>query len=294
MRFYPASTQLVPVALLALIFWGQTGLAWAQSEPSPPWIKEPGQKVFREKYTAGAPGRAFAIAESGQYGWIDKRDSPGKAAQMALFNCVRQAPTAPCLLYSVNGNGVIDLYAIAASDTSAVLARMPPPRQKVTADEARETGLEPTYDPRKGSLEGPTPLSSPYALTVTTGALAEMLSSKDRPVVLDVTEPRREYKKAAIPGAVWIGGAGIYDEKINAQTDRYLSRVMSHITSNKEGPVVVYCGDWKCWEAYNAMQRLYTLGYRKLFWYRGGFASWSKAGLPGIEVPLSAQVSAIK
>lgn len=42
------------------------------------------------------------------------------------------------------------------------------------------------------------------------------------------------------------------------------------------------------------MQRLYILGYRKLYWYRGGMASWAKAGLPVVQVPLAAQVRPLK
>ncbi len=268
--------------------------AYAQDGPSPPWIKDPGIKVYREKYQAGTAHKAFAVAESGQFGWSEKRDSAGKAAQRALFDCIQQATTGRCYLFSVDGNVVIDLYQIAVSDTAAVLSRMGPPRQPTNADETKDTGLAPTYDPRVTKLRAPTPPTSPYALTITTGALAEALVDKNPPTLLDVSEPGKEYKRNVIPGATWLGGAGLHDEKTNAQIDRYLAQVMGQITTQKEKPVVVYCADWQCWEAYNAMQRLYILGYRKLYWYRGGMASWAKAGLPVVQVPLAAQVRPLK
>ena len=281
-------------SLTALVFGACLSAASAQEGPAPPWIKDPGLKVYREKYLAGASHKAFAIAESGQLGWAEKRETAGRAAQMALLDCVRQAPVSRCYLFSVDDNIVIDFYQIASSDTAAVLARMKPPGQLTIGDETKDTGLAPTYDQRAGNLVAPTPPTSPYALNLSTGALAELLAAKDRPMVLDVTEPGKEYKKNAIPGATWIGGAGIHDEKSNQQTDRFLARVMGQLTSIKEMPLVVYCADWQCWEAYNAMQRLYSLGYHKLYWYRGGLASWTKAGLPVVEAPLSAQVMQLK
>ncbi len=281
-------------ALSVLGFVACLSTAFAQDGPPPPWIKDPGLKVYREKYLPGTAHKAFAVAESGQLGWSVRLDSSGKAAQMALLNCIRQAPAARCYLFSVDGNIIIDFYQIAVSDTAAVLARMSSPRQQTTADETKDTGLEPTYDPRVSNLSAPTPPTSPYALNVTTGALVQALADKNPPTLLDVSEPGKEYKKNVIPGAIWVGGAGIHDEKTSAQTDRYLARFMGQITSNKEKPIVVYCTDWQCWEAYNAMQRLYILGYRKLYWYRGGMASWTKAGLPVVQVPLAAQVTPLK
>ena len=294
MRLFLQIPVIVTRGLTALAFSVCLAAACAQDSAAPPWIKDPGVKVYREKYLAGASHKAFAIAESGQLGWAEKRESAGNAAQMALLNCIRQAPAARCYLFSVDGNIMIDFYQIAASDTAAVLARMKPPRQPTIGDETRDTGLEPTYDPRAGNIVGPTPPTSPYALNLSTGALAELLAGKDRPIVLDVTEPGKEYKKYAIPGATWIGGAGIHDEKSNQQTDRFLARVMGQLALTREWPLVIYCADWQCWEAYNAMQRLYSLGYHKLYWYRGGLASWTKAQLPVVEAPLSAQVMQLK
>ena len=294
MSLHARIPSLVTRALAVLVFGASLSAACAQDSAAPPWIKDPGLKVYREKYLAGASHKAFAIAESGQLGWAEKRASAGNAAQIALLNCIRQAPTARCYLFSVDGNSMIDFYQIAASDTAAVLARMKPPRQQTFADEAKDTGLAPTYDLRAGNLVAPTPPTSPYALNLSTGALAELLAEKDHPMMLDVTEPGKEYKKNAIPGATWIGGAGIHDEKSNPQTDRFLARIMGQLASTKEWPLVVYCADWQCWEAYNAMQRLYTLGYHKLYWYRGGIAAWTKAGLPVVEAPLSAQVAPLK
>jgi len=294
MNFYARISRILTRALTALVFGVCLSAACAQDSATPPWIKDPGLKVYREKYLAGASHKAFAIAESGQLGWAEKRESAGRAAQMALLDCVRQAPTARCYLFSVDGNVMIDFYQIAASDTAAVLARMKPPRQPTHGDETKDTGLAPTYDPKAGNLVAPTPPTSPYALNLSTGALAELLAATDRPIVLDVTEPGKEYKKNAIPGATWIGGAGIHDEKSNQQTDRSFARVMGQVTPTREWPLVVYCADWQCWESYNAMQRLYSLGYHKLYWYRGGLASWTKAGLPVVEAPLSAQVMTLK
>lgn len=268
--------------------------ASAQDVPAPPWLADAGVKVYREKYIPGPANKAFAVAPSSQLGWATKRESSGRAAQIALLNCIEEVVVGPCYLYAVNDNPVIDIYQIAASDTLAVLARMTPPREPTAANETKDAGLEPTYEPKVGKLVGPTPMTSPYALNVTTADLAILLTAKDKPLVLDVIEPARDYKKPAIPGAIWIGGAGIHDEKLNKRIDQNLGRVMAGLTPKKETHIVVYCADWQCWGAYNAMQRLYVLGYRKLFWYRGGLASWTKSGLPVVEVPLSAQVMPLK
>ena len=49
---------------------------------------------------------------------------------------------------------------------------------------------------------------------------------------------------------------------------------------DKTSPIVFYCLSWECWLSYNAAMRAVALGYKNVFWYRGGYYSWFAAGLP--------------
>ena len=101
---------------------------------------------------------------------------------------------------------------------------------------------------------------------------------------------------SAAPPWIKDPGVKVYREKYlaGASHKAFAIAESGQLALTREWPLVIYCADWQCWEAYNAMQRLYSLGYHKLYWYRGGLASWTKAELPVVEAPLSAQVMQLK
>jgi rhodanese-related sulfurtransferase len=69
-----------------------------------------------------------------------------------------------------------------------------------------------------------------------------------------------------------------------------MGRILAHLLPDKDAPVVFFCTGWDCWLSRNAALRAVELGYRSVYWYRGGFASWRAAGLPVVQPMLHASL----
>jgi PQQ-dependent catabolism-associated CXXCW motif protein len=83
-----------------------------------------------------------------------------------------------------------------------------------------------------------------------------------------------------LPNAVWIPQAGAAGTFRDA-TQLGLGRVLANITSgNQSQALVFFCEGAECWLSYNAALRALNLGYRNVYWYRGGLEAWHEAGLP--------------
>ena len=255
----------------------------------PPWIKDSGQEVYREKYLPAATHKAFAVSRTGHYGWSTQRESRGQATRLALYNCLKGSRQ-KCMLYSVDDKLVLDTYATSAADAETALADLKPPARPTYADEDKDTGVAPIAGLKTGKLHEPTPSGAPFAEVVTTARLVELLKAPQRPVILDVLMPTDTYRKELIPSAAWVSGAGIADDKANERIDDFFAKFMADLAPGKDTPIVAYCLDWQCWLSYNALERLSRMGYSRLYWYRGGIEAWQRAGLPTVEAPLAAQV----
>jgi formylglycine-generating enzyme len=150
-----------------------------------------------------------------------------------------------------------------------------PPSSSGYAAEAQDFGVPPQDYLRQGPPHAPTPLVIPGAKTITTADLYARLMAQQPTVLLYVNE-----NELGITGAHWLDGAGrgySFDDPIQER----LGRKLDHLTaSNKDAPIVVFCLDPHCWLSYNAALRMVRLGYRNVFWYRGGREAWKAAGLP--------------
>ena len=82
------------------------------------------------------------------------------------------------------------------------------------------------------------------------------------------------------PDAVSLGFAG-YPASFDPGVQAYVERSFELLTGgDKAYPLVFYCAGARCWESYNAALRAVALGYRTVFWYRGGVSAWQAAKLP--------------
>jgi len=88
----------------------------------------------------------------------------------------------------------------------------------------------------------------------------------------------------SLPGAIWLPGAGRgngFDDAVQAQ----LARLLQAATKGDVGRAMVFfCQGTACWLSYNAALRAVALGYREVYWYRGGLEAWIAAG--GALAPL--------
>jgi PQQ-dependent catabolism-associated CXXCW motif protein len=145
-----------------------------------------------------------------------------------------------------------------------------------------------------GPINDPVPATLRGAQVIHTRGLAALLQryqqQKATVVIVDVSNaPRRPESlpatsawlpvpHQAIPGALWIPGAGLgsppptleryYSERLAQATDHDLAR-----------PLVVYCHE-KCWLSWNGAKRAVQYGYHQVYWYPDGIEGWRKARLP--------------
>jgi hypothetical protein len=76
---------------------------------------------------------------------------------------------------------------------------------------------------------------------------------------------------------IYVHGAGDPGTFMDCIQHRF-SPVLALLTSqNANRPLVYLCEGAKCWESYNVTLRDIKLGYRNVFWYRGGLGLWIEA-----------------
>ncbi|MGF1528387.1 MAG: rhodanese-like domain-containing protein [Candidatus Competibacterales bacterium] len=199
-------------------------------------------------------------------------ERPDDASQPVAEQSEAPPPPPP----PVDPNAVPDLPL--ADNSDVVLASI-----KVAnldyADETKDYGLGPVTTLLYDSLRHPTTTTVPGGEVIRTYDLVELMRKEGpKPVIVNVI-PGQQAR--IIPGAVWLSGAG---RSSRLGQDDVIKRLGTHLTrltgGNKTRPVVIYCLDNRCWYAYNAAQRASRLGYRNVYWYRGGIKAWRSAGLP--------------
>ena len=120
-----------------------------------------------------------------------------------------------------------------------------------------------------------TPIAIPVATRLTTRQLATKLNSDDSFVLVQAMASERR-----LPGAIRVAMAANEGRFNDTWQKQLQTAVLPFTNGDLNRPLVVYCQSVRCRESYNALLRLRVLGYRSLFWYRGGLDSWLAAGLP--------------
>jgi PQQ-dependent catabolism-associated CXXCW motif protein len=141
-----------------------------------------------------------------------------------------------------------------------------------------------------GPVNDPVPHTIKGGKVIHTQTLAALLKDKDAVVVVDVSNsPRRPENlpasttwlplpHRAIPGAIWIPGAGLGEPP--PPLDKYYRERLAKATGNDLGrPLVLYCHQ-RCWLSWNGAKRAIQYGYRNVYWFPEGIEGWRKAKLP--------------
>ena len=66
----------------------------------------------------------------------------------------------------------------------------------------------------------------------------------------------------------------------NTETNE--ASLAKHIKS-KITPVAFYCNGIKCGRSYQAAKIAISLGYKNIYWFRGGWDEWSQKGFPAMK-----------
>jgi PQQ-dependent catabolism-associated CXXCW motif protein len=147
------------------------------------------------------------------------------------------------------------------------------------AQETTDFGFPPISSLVPTNYHEPVTIYMPGGKLISTYQLHQELTGqgKNRLTVINVLEGETS---EAIPGSIWLSGAGAYG-RITDATQRQLDQQLDFITGNdKQAKLVFYCASVICWSSFNAALRAVNLGYRNVHWYRGGLKAWYEAGLP--------------
>jgi len=152
----------------------------------------------------------------------------------------------------------------------------------VVEEERRDFGVRPQSLLNNHGLSGPTPTSIPGGYVISTAELDDILyeywrDPRQRLLVFDVSGPQGP--PFTLPGAALLYGAelgGDFRDEIQFSLTELLDRLTG---GDFEYPMVFYCAGAKCWNSYNAALRAIHLGYRRVYWYRGGLWAWREAGI---------------
>ena len=142
-----------------------------------------------------------------------------------------------------------------------------------------------------GPINDPVPTSLQGGRVIHAKALAASLKLDNHPVVIvDVSNaPRRPdnlpastawlpLPHQALPGAIWIPGAGLGAPP--ASIDAYYRKRLAAATGGDlDRTLVVYCHE-KCWLSWNGAKRAIQYGYHHVYWFPEGIEGWRRARLP--------------
>lgn len=88
-----------------------------------------------------------------------------------------------------------------------------------------------------------------------------------------------EYAEAHIKGAANVP----YKEKSAKSVDFDASQDsfdISKLPADKNAGVIFQCNGAECWKSYKASAMAIKNGYKKVYWFRGGFPEWKAKGYP--------------
>jgi PQQ-dependent catabolism-associated CXXCW motif protein len=146
-----------------------------------------------------------------------------------------------------------------------------------------------------GPVNDPVPTTIRGGKVIHTRALAALLKhTAGKAVLVDVSNaPRRPdnlpatttwlpVPHPAIPGAIWIPGAGLGTPPVSVE--EFFRQQLAIATGNDRAqPLILYCHE-RCWLSWNGARRAIQLGYTNVYWFPEGIEGWRKAQLPTVTV----------
>jgi len=117
---------------------------------------------------------------------------------------------------------------------------------------------------------------------VTTEELKKWIDSGKDMVIVDTMPYEDSYKKIHVPGAVQflfpIPDMNQWD--INETDGKSQDDFIKLLGSDKDKPIVVYCGFVKCTRSHNGAAWAVKLDYKNVYRYCGGIFAWKGAKYP--------------
>jgi len=108
--------------------------------------------------------------------------------------------------------------------------------------------------------------------------IVDVSNAPRRPDNLATGAPWLPLPHQAIPGSLWIPGAGL-GEIPPALGDFFRKQLAAATGNDATRQVIIYCHR-TCWLSWNAAKRAIDYGYRNVYWYRDGIEGWKAAHFP--------------
>ena len=111
------------------------------------------------------------------------------------------------------------------------------------------------------------PDSVPGTTQVSAEQAVELILANPRMVIID-SRHAEEFAKGHIDGAVNL-----------LDTDTSPETLARHL-AGKDAPVLLYCNGERCLRSSNAAKIAVKAGYKKVYWFRGGWMEWFEKKMP--------------
>jgi rhodanese-related sulfurtransferase len=131
-----------------------------------------------------------------------------------------------------------------------------------------------------GNIAGYTPKDAPGATTIRTIELSRLLATS-RPIIIDTMSYTWGQ---SIPGAVGLKFAGLGGSFTDTAQARLGSKMRDLTSGDLNRPIVAVGWNSERFDGRNLALRLVELGYKQVYWYRGGREAWEVAALPETDL----------
>jgi len=111
------------------------------------------------------------------------------------------------------------------------------------------------------------PDSVPGTTFVNAEQALELILADPRMAIID-SRHAEEYAKGHIEGAI-----NMLDNDTSAKS-------LARHVRNKNAPMLLYCNGDRCMRSSNAAKIAVDAGYKKIYWFRGGWAEWIEKKMP--------------
>jgi rhodanese-related sulfurtransferase/ABC-type phosphate/phosphonate transport system substrate-binding protein len=120
-----------------------------------------------------------------------------------------------------------------------------------------------------------TPRALPGATVVDAPRVAQLLQAGATYVD---TRTEVEFKAGQVPGAILVPyhEKSAKDADFDASHDKF---EVEKLGPDKNAELIFACNGAECWKSFKATQAAMKAGYRKVYWFRGGFPEWRSSGM---------------
>lgn len=113
-----------------------------------------------------------------------------------------------------------------------------------------------------------TPAKIKGTTRITAEGVINLVEKYDNLVIIDSRAAKDRMATGHIEGSV-----GLPDTKTNR-------KVLGKHLASKSTPVIFYCNGVKCGRSVKAAKIAVKSGYKKVYWFRGGWEEWANKGMP--------------